>query len=330
MSTKKDKYSFIEQSFTTSENQYYNVNLNQSKKCATLIPVQFNSKPNNDKCHVSDKYEEKEKLQLRNKFSRASIFSTLNENNNDLKKRWKNENTLKTTNKSTLSLHIAAYESSTKAAGSDLCGNIAGLRKQKLASIKERCFSDYLKSGNPFEFPRQQNGDQKDKPEVMQLTPSQQLQPPTGKFNYGEVVNGFQIKKKLGEGGFGAVYEVVNVKTGLSYAMKTELVSEGFKLLKMEVYVMRQANTIKAKHIVTIEDTGSFSDFLYVVMTMVGKSLQDIRKMCPGQKFSLGTALSVGIQSLEAIEELHQIGFLHRQVFFDKGEFTCCNRRFKN
>ena len=98
------------------------------------------------------------------------------------------------------------------------------------------------------------------------------------------------------------VYEVVNAKTQLSYAMKTEMMSEALKVLKMEVYVMRQANNIKAKHIVICEDTGSFNDFLYVVMTMVGKSLQDVRKMCPGQKFSLGTALSIGIQSLEAIE----------------------------
>jgi|UniRef100_A0AC35G8U3 hypothetical protein len=49
MSTKNDKYSFIEQSFTGSENLYYNLNINQSKKCAILIPVQSYSKPNNDK-----------------------------------------------------------------------------------------------------------------------------------------------------------------------------------------------------------------------------------------------------------------------------------------
>lgn len=48
---------------------------------------------------------------------------------------------------------------------------------------------------------------------------------------------------------------------------------------------------------------------------MVGPSLQDHRKALPGQKFSIGCALSVGIQSLEAIEDLHAIGFLHRLVF---------------
>lgn len=31
-------------------------------------------------------------------------------------------------------------------------------------------------------------------------------------------------------------------------------------------------------------------------------------------RFSYGTAISVGIQSLEALEELHGIGYLHRDV----------------
>lgn len=34
------------------------------------------------------------------------------------------------------------------------------------------------------------------------------------------------------------------------------------------------------------------------------------------KKFSMGTALSVGIQCLEALEDLHSIGYLHRDVIF--------------
>jgi hypothetical protein len=51
-------------------------------------------------------------------------------------------------NKSTLSLHIAAYENSNETAGSDLFGGeyIEGLKKEKLGSIKKQCFTDTLKS----------------------------------------------------------------------------------------------------------------------------------------------------------------------------------------
>uniref|UniRef100_A0AC35G0K9 Uncharacterized protein n=1 Tax=Panagrolaimus sp. PS1159 TaxID=55785 RepID=A0AC35G0K9_9BILA len=175
MATKNDKYPFVEQSFTTSENQNYNLNLNQSGKCPILVPVQFYSKPNNDEYFVSDNYEEREKLQSWD--NKASSFTTLIEGNDDLKKRWKNENTLKTTNKSTLSLHIAAYENSIEAAVSDLFvnENNEGLKKEKFGSIKKRCFINSLKSRNPFEFARQKNGDQRYEPEVMQYKSSQQL-----------------------------------------------------------------------------------------------------------------------------------------------------------
>uniref|UniRef100_A0A914PPL1 Protein-serine/threonine phosphatase n=1 Tax=Panagrolaimus davidi TaxID=227884 RepID=A0A914PPL1_9BILA len=110
---------------------------------------------------VSDNFEEKEKLQSWDKSSTASSFITFNEDNDDLKKRWKNENTLKITNKSTLSLHIEAYNNSTEAASSDL-------KKEKFGSIKtsKQCFTNSLKFRNPFEFPRQQDGDQRNKQEV--------------------------------------------------------------------------------------------------------------------------------------------------------------------
>uniref|UniRef100_A0A914PHH1 Uncharacterized protein n=1 Tax=Panagrolaimus davidi TaxID=227884 RepID=A0A914PHH1_9BILA len=97
---------------------------------------------------VSDDYEEKGKLQSRNKSSEASTFTTDNEDYNDFKKRWKNKNILNITNKSTLSLHIAAYENSNEAVASDLFDdeNIEGSKKENLGFTKtsKQCFTDRL------------------------------------------------------------------------------------------------------------------------------------------------------------------------------------------
>uniref|UniRef100_A0AC35FPC4 Uncharacterized protein n=1 Tax=Panagrolaimus sp. PS1159 TaxID=55785 RepID=A0AC35FPC4_9BILA len=171
MLTKNDKYSLIEQNFATSKNQYNNLNLNQREKCSVLIPVQSNkSKPNNDECFVFDNYKEKKKLQSWEKFSKT--FPTLNEENNDSKKRWKNKNTLNAMNKSTISLHISAYENSI---ASDLFDdeNIEELKKQNSAS--KQSFTGAFEIQNPFEFPRQQSGDQRSEPEIMQFLASQRL-----------------------------------------------------------------------------------------------------------------------------------------------------------
>uniref|UniRef100_A0A0R3S4D2 Protein kinase domain-containing protein n=1 Tax=Elaeophora elaphi TaxID=1147741 RepID=A0A0R3S4D2_9BILA len=70
----------------------------------------------------------------------------------------------------------------------------------------------------------------------------------------------------------------------------------------------------RLRHFCTIEDKGRHKDFFYIVMTMVGRSLQDLRLEAQNKKFSLGTAISVGIKCLEALEDLHNVGYLHRDV----------------
>ncbi|CAD6191254.1 unnamed protein product [Caenorhabditis auriculariae] len=125
-------------------------------------------------------------------------------------------------------------------------------------------------------------------------------------------VERWNIVKKLGEGGFGAVY-LVSDSTG-KYALKVEGINEQVQVLKMEVFVLSELTKRGSRHFCKIEDKGRYGTFNYVVMTLVGKSLQDLRKATPQQHLSLACSLSVGLQSLEALEDLHNIGYLHRDV----------------
>ncbi|CAD6199731.1 unnamed protein product [Caenorhabditis auriculariae] len=132
-----------------------------------------------------------------------------------------------------------------------------------------------------------------------------QLQP-------GQQVERWTIDKKLGEGGFGAVYRVRDA-TG-QYAMKVEGCNEQIQVLKLEVSVLNELSKRGNRHFCKIEDKGRYGNFNFVVMTLVGKSLQDLNKAGPGGHMTLGCSIGVGIQALEALEDLHQIGYLHRDV----------------
>ncbi|KAI1732570.1 protein kinase domain-containing protein [Ditylenchus destructor] len=134
----------------------------------------------------------------------------------------------------------------------------------------------------------------------------------------GKKVTRWTIASKLGEGAFGAVYKVSD-KTG-DYALKVEGANEKIQLLKMEVHVLSELKKAGGRHFCNIEDKGRVENFNYVVMTLVGRSLQDLRNIAPQKRFSSGTAIGVAIQSLESIEDLHSIGYLHRDI--KPGNFT--------
>lgn len=128
------------------------------------------------------------------------------------------------------------------------------------------------------------------------------------------IKNRFKVGKKLGEGGFGAVYLTEDVQTGEKSAMKVEGAREQIQVLKMEVVVLQSLKARGAKHGCDIMDRGRNDQFNYVIMTLVGKSLQDLRKEGQGQHLSLSSALRIGGQCLQALLDLHAIGYLHRDI----------------
>lgn len=54
----------------------------------------------------------------------------------------------------------------------------------------------------------------------------------------------------------------------------------------------------------------------FLVMSLVGKSLDDLRKNIVGKNFSKSTGMQCAYQTLVAIGDLHDIGYLHRCELF--------------
>ncbi|VDL78378.1 unnamed protein product [Nippostrongylus brasiliensis] len=68
------------------------------------------------------------------------------------------------------------------------------------------------------------------------------------------------------------------------------------------------------KHACKFYGCGRNDKFNYLVMSLQGKNLADLRREAPKQCFSLSTAVRLGVQILNAIREIHSIGFLHRDI----------------
>ena len=64
--------------------------------------------------------------------------------------------------------------------------------------------------------------------------------------------------------------------------------------------------------------------FNYVVMQLQGRNLAELRRAQPRGAFSLSTSLRLGLQILKAIESIHEVGFLHRDVKPVCSSFILC------
>lgn len=118
---------------------------------------------------------------------------------------------------------------------------------------------------------------------------------------------------KVGGGGFGEIYEAVDLQNhNEKVAVKVESSKATKQVLKMEVAVLRRLQG--KRHACKFYGCGRNDKFNYLVMSLQGKNLADLRRESPKQSFSLSTAVRIGLQILNAIREIHSIGFLHRDI----------------
>lgn len=128
------------------------------------------------------------------------------------------------------------------------------------------------------------------------------------------VRNKWKVIKKLGEGGCGEVHEVINIRNKARAALKVEPTSDDKddEILKMEVGVLRKLQGLS--HICRILSYGRTIDYNYLIMTLVGCNLGDLRKLCPDRMFTLSSSARLAIQCLQGIKNVHLTGFVHRDI----------------
>lgn len=140
----------------------------------------------------------------------------------------------------------------------------------------------------------------------------------------------WKVLRKIGGGGFGEIYDALDLLTRENVALKVESAQQPKQVLKMEVAVLKK---LQGKdHVCRFIGCGRNDRFNYVVMQLQGRNLADLRRSQSRGTFSVSTMLRLGRQILEAIESIHSVGFLHRDIKpsnFAMGRFpSTCRKCF--
>ncbi|XP_054709299.1 uncharacterized protein LOC129219005 [Uloborus diversus] len=124
-----------------------------------------------------------------------------------------------------------------------------------------------------------------------------------------EVKDRWRVVSKIGFGGFGEIYEALDITSNELVALKVEKPSK--QSLKMEVSVIKtlQGNDGISRFV----HAGKSSSFNYLVMELHGPSLADMKRRFP-KGFTLSTTLRLGKEILKILTCLHEAGFIHRDI----------------
>lgn len=130
----------------------------------------------------------------------------------------------------------------------------------------------------------------------------------------------FRLKKAIGSGSYGEVYEAVDERTRAHVAVKLEPVSAKFPQLVYEHRVLQELSACHGfPRVVWFETNDAYN---VMVMQKLGKSLEDVRTSAGGT-LALDLVLDIGRAALDRLEACHVRGIAYRDIKTQNFLFGC-------
>src|SRR5947209_5289075 len=130
----------------------------------------------------------------------------------------------------------------------------------------------------------------------------------------GQILKSYRIAEKLGAGGQGTVYKAIDQKLGRTVVVKIlpqELTVKEVNLKRFEREA-RLASSLDHPNICTIFDFDQSENRHFIVMQYVpGRT---VRQLVGGRPLELKSALSIAIQTTDALTAAHAQGIIHRDI----------------
>ena len=130
----------------------------------------------------------------------------------------------------------------------------------------------------------------------------------------GSTLGNYKILEKLGEGGQGTVYKAIDSKLGRTLVIKVlpaELTAKEANLRRFEREA-RLASALDHPNICTIFDLNEVNGIHYIAMQYIEG--RNVRQLVNGRPLSLESALSIALQTADALAAAHSRGIIHRDI----------------
>src|SRR5688572_16462840 len=130
----------------------------------------------------------------------------------------------------------------------------------------------------------------------------------------GSTLGNYKILEKLGEGGQGTVYKAIDSKLGRTVVIKVlpaELTAKEANLKRFEREA-RLASALDHPNICTIFDLNEINGIHFIVMQYIEG--RNVRQLVNGRPLSLESALSIALQTADALAAAHSRGIMHRDI----------------
>jgi casein kinase 1 len=130
------------------------------------------------------------------------------------------------------------------------------------------------------------------------------------------ICNKYELLEKIGQGTFSQIFKGRNIRTGELIAIKIEPKTASIKLLQNETRIYKYLNEIEGVRIriPTMKWFGVDNTNYYMVISLLGKSVESFKREQPSGRVSLSSVLNIGIQMIHLLESIHKAQLIHRDV----------------
>ncbi|KAA6373236.1 MAG: putative protein serine/threonine kinase [Streblomastix strix] len=134
-------------------------------------------------------------------------------------------------------------------------------------------------------------------------------------FKPGDIIKErYTLVKQIGAGSYGAIFEAIYQNEIISklVAIKFEKIVFYKPILQNELIVLKALAS--NQHYARFYQYGTHEKCKFVAMELLGPSLLTLVNSKKPYRFSLCSILKFGVQAIEALQALHQAGFVHRDI----------------